>query len=163
MKPVRALAHALLSATFISGAASTLVRPGPAAERAKWLSERLTARLGGIAPWLPTGPAAVARANAAVQLGAAVLLASGRAPRLAAAVLAGSLVPGTVARHPFRRTADPTERGDQTQRFLTDLGLLGGLVLVMVDTQGRPGLRWRAEKAAGRAARRIRDLPHTAG
>lgn len=153
----------MLAATFLPEAARTLVRPEPAAEHAEWLSERLTARLGGVAPWLPTGPTTVVRVNAAVQVGAAALLASGRAPRLAAAVLAGSLVPATLVRHPFWRAADSAERADELTRFVKDLGLLGGLVLVMVDTQGRPGLRWRVEKAAGRAARRIRDLPHTAG
>ena len=41
------------------------------------------------------------RVNAAIQLGAAAALATGRAPRLSAMVLAASLVPTTCAGHPF--------------------------------------------------------------
>lgn len=156
MKPVRTLAHAMLAAPFVTGATRTLLHPDRAAAQTEPLSEQLTARLSGIAPWLPTGPTAVVRANAVVQLGGAVLLASGRAPRLAAAVLAGSLVPTTVVGHQFWR-AEAADRPNQLNHFMKNLALLGGLVLVIVDNQGRPGLGWRA----GQAVRRIRDLPHT--
>ena len=41
-------------------------------------------------------------------------------------------------------------------QFLKNLGLLGGLLLAAVDTEGRPGLAYRAHLASDRAHRAVR-------
>jgi hypothetical protein len=92
-------------------------------------------------------------------VGAGSLLALGKFPRLASTVLAASLVPTTVAAHSFWQEQDPEVRAKQKVQFLKNLGLLGGLLLAAVDTEGKPGLAYRAHMvnaSAHRAARQTR-------
>jgi uncharacterized membrane protein YphA (DoxX/SURF4 family) len=84
------------------------------------------------------------RVNGAVQVGAGLLLAVGKAPRLASTALAASLVPTTFAGHRFWEY-EGDERQAQEIHFMKNVGLLGGLILAAVDTEGRPGLAWRAK------------------
>jgi uncharacterized membrane protein YphA (DoxX/SURF4 family) len=64
---------------------------------------------------------------------AGTALALGRYPRAAAAVLASVLVPTTRAGHPFWEETDPAARRGQQTHFLNNLGLFGGLLLVIAD------------------------------
>ena len=92
-------------------------------------------------------------------VGAGSLLALGKLPRLASTVLAATLVPTTVAAHSFWQEQDPEVRAKQKVQFLKNLGLLGGLLLAAVDTEGKPGLAYRAHMvnaSAHRAARQTR-------
>lgn len=82
------------------------------------------------------------RINGAVQVGAGLLLAIGRAPRLASAALAASVIPTTLAGHRFWEHEGAERRAQQIQ-FLKNASLLGGLILAAVDTEGRPGMAWR--------------------
>jgi uncharacterized membrane protein YphA (DoxX/SURF4 family) len=84
----------------------------------------------------------------AVDLAAGVMLATNRFPRLASLVLAGSLLPSTIAEHQFWQVDDPQKKADERIQFLKNIGLTGGLLLAGVDTEGRPGLRWRTRHAA---------------
>lgn len=86
------------------------------------------------------------RVNGAVQVGAGVLLAFGKLPRFASAVLAASLVPTTFAGHRFWE-AEGAERERQKIQFAKNASLVGGLILAAVDTGGSPGLAWRARRA----------------
>lgn len=158
MKPVRSLAHAMLASVFVSGGIHTLLHPEHAAKQAEPVSQRLAAATENTAPWLPTGPVAVVRANAAIQVGGAALLASGRLPRLAALALAASLVPTTLVGHAWWRYQDPAQRSNHRNHFLKNVAILGGLALTAVDTQGRPGLGWRASHATEVAAKRVGRL-----
>ena len=92
-------------------------------------------------------------------VGAGSLLALGRLPRIASTVLAATLVPTTIAAHSYWNEQDPQVRAQQKVQFLKNLGLLGGLLLAAVDTEGRPGLAYRAHlvsESAHRAARQTR-------
>jgi putative oxidoreductase len=86
------------------------------------------------------------RANGAVQVAAGTLLALGKSPRLAALVLAGSLVPTTYAGHAFWNEVDDEDRARQQIQFLKNLAVLGGLLTVAVSrgsshkTRSGPGL-----------------------
>ena len=86
-------------------------------------------------------------------LAGGALLATGRVPRLASTLLAGSLVPTTIAGHPFWRETDPVKKQQQRVQFLKNLGLLGGLLLAAVDTEGKPGVTYRAKLAGDSVAR----------
>jgi putative oxidoreductase len=84
---------------------------------------------------------------------AGLSLATGRMPRISSAVLAATLLPTTAAGHRFWEEKDPAARSNQQIHFFKNLSMLGGLILAAVDTEGRPGLAWRARHGA-RAARR---------
>lgn len=58
-------------------------------------------------------------------------------PRLAAAVLAGSLVPTTLAGHPYWRVEDPAMRRQQRTHFFKNVGLFGGALLVLSERRRR--------------------------
>jgi hypothetical protein len=77
-------------------------------------------------------------------------------------LLAGSLVPTTLAGHRFWEEKDPAERYRQRGNFLKNVGLLGGLILAAVDTEGQPGLAWRAKHATHHAAQGTRRARRTA-
>jgi uncharacterized membrane protein YphA (DoxX/SURF4 family) len=62
-----------------------------------------------------------------------VALALGIWPRLAAAVLAGTLVPTTLAGHPYWRIEDPAMRRQQRIHFFKNVGLFGGALLVLSE------------------------------
>ena len=117
--PLRAPGRTALSAMFVSGGLDAWLAPGPRTRRA--------ADLG-----VPLDPELAVRLNGAVMVAAGLTLALGIRPRLAAAVLAGSLVPTTLAGHPFWRETDPGARKQQIH-FLKNLGLLGGVLLVLAE------------------------------
>ena len=141
MAITRKLARPLLSAAFINGGVAALKAPGAHASMAEDVAQP-TAKAVGI-DW---DTEQLVKANAAVQIGAGLLLATGRFRRLAALALAGSLVPTTMAGHRFWE-AQGEERQGQLIHFLKNLGLLGGLVLAAFDTEGKPGVAWRSKHA----------------
>jgi uncharacterized membrane protein YphA (DoxX/SURF4 family) len=85
---------------------------------------------------LPPDPVLV-RANATVQVVAASSLALGRAPRISAAALLGSLVPTTAAGHAFWRFDEPAVRANQRNHFNKNIALAGGLLLVLTSRPAR--------------------------
>jgi len=97
---------------------------------------------------LPTDTVTLIRINGGVQVAGGVLLALGKAPRVASLVLASSLVPTTYAGHRFWTEPNEAERARQRVQFFKNLSMLGGLMLAAVDTEGRPSVAWRARRAA---------------
>ena len=71
--------------------------------------------------------------NGAVMVIAGLALASGIAPKLAATVLIGSLVPTTVVGHAFWKEETVAGRKNQLTQFFKNLGLIGGLMLVLQE------------------------------
>jgi putative oxidoreductase len=157
MTVVRRLARPLLAAMFIDGGLDQLRHPSRKLAKAEPLLHKLAGPLH-----LPDDPELLIRANGAAMVGAGTMLATGRFPRLAALVLAGSLVPTTVAGHRFWEESDPVQKRNQRTHFLKNLGLLGGTLLAAVDTGGKPGLPWRARRAAKDAARTARTAKREA-
>jgi hypothetical protein len=72
---------------------------------------------------------------------------------LAALALIGSIVPTTYAGHRFWEESDDVAKQQQLTHFLKNLGLLGGLILAAVDTEGAPSISWRAKRRARLAGR----------
>ncbi|MDG4834778.1 DoxX family protein [Solwaraspora sp. WMMD1047] len=155
MRPVRSAARALLSGIFVVSGARSLANPEPFVDRARRVTDRVGPVLANAHPKLPTEPEPLVRLNGALQVAGGLLLATGHLTRPAAAVLAGTLVPTTLAGHPFWTIDDPAERRIHQVHFLKNLGLLGGLLLAAVDTEGRPGLRYRTSHAVGRTERAL--------
>lgn len=138
MSPIRSLARPLLAASYVADGASGLRSPG----------ERVAAaRAAGL-----TQPEKLVRVSAATQLLGGLALATGRLPRLSALALAAVTVPSTVVRHPFWSAT--SDRAGQRALFLTDLSVVGGLLLAAADTGGRESLPHAAARVSRRARRR---------
>jgi putative oxidoreductase len=148
MTLVRRLARPCLAAMFVTGGLDSFRRPETKVPAADPIAPRIAEKL----PYLPEDTESLVRINGAAQVAAGLLLATGRFPRLSSAVLAGSLVPTTLAGHRFWEEQDETRRAQQRIHFFKNLSMLGGLMLAAVDTEGRPGLAWRAQHAAHHAA-----------
>ena len=103
--------------------------PEPRAKAAKPVVDKVAS----VVPFAPTDPIDAVRLNAAVHLGAGVLLAAGVMSRLAAAALAVSMVPTTIAGHPFWEIDDPVKRSQQRVQFLKNTGIFGGLLVMALD------------------------------
>lgn len=149
MSLVRRAARPMIAATFISGGIDGLRNPESKSEAAATVAPSIARKL----PYLPEDPTQLVRINAATMVVAGSLFSLGRFPRLSAAALALTIIPTTAAGHRFWEQEDPAARKAHRTQFLKNLGLLGGLLLAVVDTEGRPGLAWRTRRA-GKDARR---------
>jgi uncharacterized membrane protein YphA (DoxX/SURF4 family) len=158
MTLVRLAARPLLASMFVVGGIDSL-RTAPAkAGAAEPVTERLVPLLRKVVPQLPDDPTTLVRINGAVQVGAALALATGRMPRLSGAVLAATLIPTTAAGHRFWEEEDPAKKKAQRVHFFKNASIMGGLMLASVDTEGRPGVAWRARRAAADVRREARVL-----
>lgn len=149
MPLVRRLARPLLASTYVYGGLDAFRHPGSKVPQSADVIQKLAGPLH-----LPNDPELIVRANGGVQVGAGLMLATGRLPRLSATALALSTVPTTFAGHRFWKATDNATKNAQTLHFLKNLGMLGGLMLAAVDTEGKPSLGWRARRAAKRARKR---------
>jgi uncharacterized membrane protein YphA (DoxX/SURF4 family) len=147
---IRRIARPLLSAVFIGQGAEALRNPKVAAEAAEPTMTALRTLPDLVATKVPADPEAAARINAVIQVAGGVLLASGKMPRVASAALAFTVIPGSLGAHLFWNETNPDRKAQKRRDFLTDLSLLGGLIIASADTAGKPSLGWRGRRAAGR-------------
>jgi len=145
----------MLSAVFIGRGIDALRSPKPAADAARPTLEGLSKLPDPVGTNVPSDAETVARINAAVQIGGGLLLATGKLPRLASAALAVSVVPGSLGGHMFWNQTDPGRKADERRAFLTDVSLIGGLIIAAADTEGKPSLGWRGRRAAHRVSEAV--------
>lgn len=164
MTVTRLIARPMLASIFVVGGVSALKNAEKHAAAAKPVADKMVPLLQKAVPQvpIPTDTTTLVRINAAAQLLAGAALATGRAPRLSSTVLAASLVPTTLAGHRFWEETDPAARVGQRIQFVKNVSVLGGLLLAGVDTDGKPGLAWRARRAAADAKREGRQLAKAA-
>jgi uncharacterized membrane protein YphA (DoxX/SURF4 family) len=139
-----------LSVAFIGQGVESLRNPRAAADAARPTVEGLQRLPAPEGTTLPTDAQKFAQASAVVQIGAGVLLATGKLPRTASAALAATVIPANLGSHMFWTEDDPQRKAEKRRGFLTDVSLLGGLVIASADTAGRPSLGWRGRRAAER-------------
>ncbi|HEX4248240.1 MAG TPA: DoxX family membrane protein [Pseudonocardia sp.] len=153
---LRRVARPLLAGIFITGGIAQLRDPEGHAKAAHPVLDQVA----GLVPVeQPPSSVTLVRVDGGVKVGAGVLLALGKAPRLAATALAATLVPTTLAGHRFWEEENPELRSQQQIHFVKNLGLLGGLMLAAADTEGKPSLAWRARRA-GRTSAATAELLH---
>lgn len=121
--PLRPLARLLIGSTFAILGWDAASAPGPRVDAAAPTLDTLRT----VVP-LPKDNELLVRANGAAQAVGGALLGVGVLPRTAAAVLAASLVPTTVAGHGFWTIEDPAARKMQRVQFQKNLAMLGGLL-----------------------------------
>ncbi|HET8664986.1 MAG TPA: DoxX family protein [Nocardioides sp.] len=160
MTAIRLIARPMLASMFVVGGLDSLRHASGKVPKAERVTDAVPTLAEKIAPGLPvpTDPATLIRINGATQVLAGLALASGRMPRVSALVLAASLVPTTYAGHPFWAEKDQDSRAAQRVQFFKNVSMMGGLLLAGVDTEGKPGVAWRARRAARDVRREARVL-----
>ena len=116
---IRTVTHLLLSGIYIINGWGAFSKPGG--------RPKLVAAAG-----IPRPEQAVVL-NGAVMIVAGLLLGLGIAPRLASALLIGSLIPTTLVGHAFWKDEPGAEREKQLLQFLKNLGLLSGLLMILTE------------------------------
>jgi putative oxidoreductase len=125
---LRPAARLLTGSTYVVLGCGAAREPGPRVEEAA----TLMATIRRTVP-LPARDVQLVRANGAMQAACGVLLALGAAPRLSALVLAGSMVPTTLAAHRFWTVEDPEARKQQRVQFHKNMAMIGGLLFAVLD------------------------------
>lgn len=140
---LRRLARPLFSLAFVTEGLDAARNPEPHAVRVEDAWRRLGERTE--LPALPPRDDLVilARAHGAATAAAGLMLATGRAPRVAALALALLTLPRALVEEPFSGEGDQ----QRTRRFLTTLSMVGGALIAAADTAGRPGMTWRVQHA----------------
>ena len=152
----------MLASIFFVGAANALKNASLPAAKAAPVAEKVAPLMKRAGVPMPENPETLVRINAGVQIAAGLALATGRAPRLSAAVLAVSLVPTTAAGHRFWEVEDKAQRRQQLLHFFKNVSVAGGLIIAAGDTDGKPGVAWRARHVAKDARREARHLATSA-
>ena|SRR5437763_1366735 len=116
---VKTLGRLFLASIFISGGTDTFMHPDERASKV-------------VAAGIPK-PREATLLNGAVMMVAGVMLALDIAPKLAAVLLAGALIPTTLVGHAFWNEEDLGNRATQRIHFLKNLAMLGGLLTVLAE------------------------------
>jgi uncharacterized membrane protein YphA (DoxX/SURF4 family) len=116
---IRSLGRLLLAGIFISGGADAFLKPGGRVDKVA-------------AAGLPEPKQSVELNGLAMVIGG-TLLGLGLAPKLAASLLLVCLLPTTVVGHAFWKEESEAVRKGQMTQFYKNLGLLGGLLLVLSE------------------------------
>jgi putative oxidoreductase len=160
---LRRVARPLLAATFVYGGINALRQVDAHAQAAKPLLDQTVGRYEDQIPDnVPTDAETLIKVDAGVKIAAGTALAFGKAPRVAALLLLGSLIPTTAATHRFWEESDPASRDEQLVHFLKNCGLAGGLLLAAADTHGKPSAAWLARHGAQMAGKRLGAAGHAA-
>jgi len=120
------LGRPLFAGIFVVGGLDAVRNPSSKVPKADTVVPRVLKPLG-----ISADTATVIRANGAVQIAAAGLLATGIAPRLAAGTLLASLIPTTAAGHRFWEEDESGNRDAQRLQFMKNLAIMGGLIMAM--------------------------------
>ncbi len=155
---IRKIARPMIASVYIADGVDSLLNTSDHVEHADVLIKRVRTVLPReYARRLPRDPEVVVRALAGAKVASGASLAVGFLPRLSATMLAALAVPTMISRNAFWETQDKAERSARRSGFLTNLALLGGLAITSVDTDGKPGLKWRANKAAEVTSKKVQQ------
>lgn len=141
MDPVRALARPLLASVFVVDGLDALRHPDKHAALLEPYGPALD-KAAETVPGVPAKRIVLVRVGGGASVAAGLLLAIGKAPRLAAATLAVIGVGSTVVRHPFW-SKKGEERREELSAFLTRGAVTAGAVFAATDRRGKPSLAWQ--------------------
>ncbi|WP_115684702.1 DoxX family membrane protein [Corynebacterium senegalense] len=153
---IRKFARPMLASVYVADGVETVLNPSAHRDDAQAVLKKVRS----VVPreyrsFVPDSPETAALAMGGVKVGAGALFALGKAPRTAASLLAATAVPSLLGRHAFWDAHDEQEKTRRRTGALTDVALLGGVLLATVDTEGKPNLQWRAKKAASQTKKNV--------
>src|SRR4051794_12733033 len=106
MTLLRAVARTMLASYFVVSGVKAIKDPAPLVPAAEPLADRFVPLVKQYAPeqfanLIPEDAATLVRVNGAAQVLGGLALATGKGRRMGALLLAASILPSTVAKHPF--------------------------------------------------------------
>lgn len=145
----RAVARTMLASVFISQGVKAVTNPQSTRAQAEVLRDRVAPLLARVAPpsvagMVPQDAVAWARLRGVAQVVAGIGLSTGLGRRGSAILLAAANVQDLLAK------GRPSPKLLTDPDTLTRVALTGGLLLAAQDTEGRPGLGYRAHTASAR-------------
>ncbi|WP_347041765.1 hypothetical protein [Brachybacterium nesterenkovii] len=165
MSLIRSIARPLLAAPFILEGIRTVKTPEREIDVAPAAFAKVDEKLAASSAPGMIDSRTIVRAAGAVAAGAGVMYATNRAPRAAAVLLLATTSIGFANRRKIWELRGE-ERMNEIQAILTDAGLLGGVLLAIVDTDGSPSVGYRVNKLVERgqksAAKKQRELERSA-
>jgi len=161
MTLLRAIPRTMLASYFVAAGIKAIRDPESLVPAAEPLVDRVVPLVKEYTPeqvsgYVPENTVTLVRVNGITQVTGGLALATGKGRRLGALLLAGSLIPSTIAKHPFWTVQDPEARAQDRSHFLKNVSLLGGVLLAAQDTEGKPSLVWRARKGGEAIAKETR-------
>lgn len=157
MTIVRVLARPLLASSFIVSGVDRVRRAESTAAQLQPVLDTVTKAVPAAAAATANGKL-VAQVLGATQIGAGLLLAMGKFSRPAAILLSASAAVNALADFKSADSSTPEARKERRNQLLKNLSLMGAVLLAAVDTNGRPGLAWRAEHFASDARKNAKVL-----
>src|SRR5215211_7452903 len=161
MSLLRAVPRTMLASYFVVSGIKAIRDPESLVPAAEPLADRVVPLVKEYTPeqvasYVPENTVTLVRVFGVAQVLGGTALATGKGRRLGALLLAGTLLPGTIAKHPFWTVQDPEQRAQDRSHFLKNVSLLGGVLIASVDTEGKPSLAWRAQKGGQSLAKETR-------
>ncbi|MHA7134590.1 DoxX family membrane protein [Oerskovia turbata] len=142
---LRHVARPMLASWFIYDGVQAALHPAEHVRAARRGVSLVGQQLGVEEPLSEKQVTGLVRAHGAATAVAGLFLAVGKAPRTAALALAALSVPLAVVNQPF--TPSDVPRDERTRRFVGNLGAIGAALIAGADYEGRPGVRWRVDRA----------------
>lgn len=166
MSLIRRIARPLLAAPFVIEGVNTALHPEREIDVAPAAFAQVDKALSSTSVPSALDSRTIVRAAGAVSVGAGIMFATNRAPRLSAALLLATTSIGIANRRKVWELRGH-ERNEEIRAILTDAGLLGGVLLAVVDRDGDPSLSWRVNRLVERgqktAAKKQHELEKSAG
>ncbi|HEY6688715.1 MAG TPA: DoxX family membrane protein [Propionibacteriaceae bacterium] len=161
MSLLRAIPRTMLASYFVAAGIKAIRDPESLVPAAEPLVDRVVPLVKEYTPeqvagYVPENTVTLVRLTGIAEVLGGAALATGKGRRLGALLLAGSLIPSTIAKHPFWTVQDPEARAQDRSHFLKNMSLLGGVLLAAQDTEGKPSLVWRARKGGETIAKETR-------
>lgn len=160
MSLLRFAARTMLASFFVLNGVKTLKEPQELVPATQPIADTVVPMVQKVAPsqvadFVPTDTVTLVRINGVAQVVGGVALATGKARRLGALLLAGSIVPQTITRHAFWSESDPELKAAARDQFLKNVALIGGTLVAAQDTEGKPSLAWRAQAGSERGRKSL--------
>ncbi|MCS4534777.1 DoxX family protein [Corynebacterium sp. HS2168-gen11] len=155
---LRKLARPMIASVYIADGADMIINTDDHTQETETFIRQLRALLPRrYYKKIPQDYALITKVTGGKKIVAGTALAFGKMPRTAAFVLATLSIPSLLSRHAFWETQDKEEKLTLRQGFMADVALLGGLLITSGDTAGKPGLKWRARRAAKSANQQLQS------
>mgnify|MGYP003617918452 FL=1 len=155
--PLRRIARPLLAAWFIGDAVDALTHPQAHVEMARTPANNLLEKVG-MEPLSDSALRSLVRLQGGAMVVLSLGLALGKAPRTCGLGLAAMYVPPAILSAPVGK--GKAAKAQQGTQFVRKLGAVGAALLVAADTDGKPSMAYRVNKAkVERAEQRLKAAP----